>query len=76
MAIMLFANALSHDLSCGEVFNRRQIPNRPSVITAAQVSTPDLVRLCDGGMLFQEIAIGMMRCNNGAIACDVSPRWA
>jgi hypothetical protein len=42
---MPLADFRSDNLACCEIFNGCQIPNRPSVINAAQVTTPNLVLL-------------------------------
>lgn len=70
---MLFPKALSDDLSCGKVLNRRQIPNPAAIINAAQVATPDLMGLRDGWMIFQKIVVAGMGCGAGTVAFDLSP---
>jgi hypothetical protein len=62
-------------LSCGDIFNRRQIPDRAPVIDAAQVATPHLVSVGDR-QIVQQIMVGMMGCGDGTVALDPSPGWA
>lgn len=73
MTIMPFANTLGQNLSCSEIFNRRQILDRAAVIDATEVAAPDLVSLRDRGMLLQKIVIAVMRCSAGTVMLDQSP---
>ena len=52
LAVVMLADAVSHDLSSSKVFNRCQIPDRSLIEHAAHITAPHLMGLRDGLQIF------------------------
>ena len=72
---MPLADVRGDDLSGGQIFNRRQIPDSAPIHQPAQIAAPDLMRM-GNRQLVEQVVVGVMGRGNGAVVVDPSPRWA
>ena len=62
LAVVMLADAVSHDLSSSPIFNRCQIPACALIDHAAHITAPHLMGLRDCVQIFQEVVVRMGRC--------------
>jgi len=75
MTIVLLTKTCGHDLACGDILNRHQIPEFSPIAKRRQITTPHLMRLLNG-KVGKQITVGMRAGGAGGIALDSPSRWA